>query len=81
MSNEQINEDPFAPENIGVLQFIMLGRIYDVLMADLQIKKPEVAEMIAEAHSKGFLIGVPPIFNGQFLSGEDEDEESSEPTP
>ena len=64
------NNDPFAPENIGILQFIMLARIYDLLMIDLNEKNPEVANKVLEAHRKGAILGTAPVLSGQFLESE-----------
>lgn len=75
MVNEDTAEnpqDPFAPENIGILQFIMLARIYDLLMIDLNESRPEVANKVLEAHRKGAILGAAPVLSGQFLANEDE---------
>lgn len=64
-------QDPFSPENIGVIQFIMLARIYDLLMLDLADRRPEAAAKVSEAHHKGSLLGVVPVMNGQFLRSEE----------
>lgn len=66
--SEEVEQDPFAPENIGIVNFIMMGRIYDVLFTILQDTDSEAASRLFEAHSKGYLIGPPPDFNGEFLS-------------
>lgn len=63
-------DDPFAPENIGILQFIMLARIYDLLMIDLNESRPEVANKVLEAHRKGAILGSAPVLSGQFLQSE-----------
>lgn len=62
--------DPFAPENIGIVQFIMLGRIYDALMALLREANPEVATDLLEMHMQGNLMGPQPMFNGVFITDE-----------
>lgn len=69
--------DPFAPENIGILQFIMLSRIYDLLMVDLNERRPEVAAQILELHRKGAILGTAPVLSGQFLANDDEGAEGS----
>jgi len=71
MSEQTENTDPFAQENIGVLHFIMLGRIYDALVMNLQLNDPEVAKTLLEVHASGALLGPQPFFNGQFLANED----------
>lgn len=63
-------EDPLHPENVGAIQFIMLARIYDLLMVDLMDRKPEVAKKIVEAHANGTILGTAPILNGTFLESE-----------
>ena len=65
------NADPFSPENIGILHFVTLSRIYDVLMADLGERNPEVMNRIFEVHASGGLVGPPPDFSGVFLSAEE----------
>lgn len=66
--NDTAADDPFSPENIGILQFIMLSRIYDLLMLDLDMRNPEAAKKVLEIHRRGALMGVPPVLNGEFLS-------------
>lgn len=60
-------EDPFSPENIGVVHFIQLGRIYDVLMAMLTDTNPQAAKELLELHATGALVGGQPFFNGKFV--------------
>lgn len=60
--------DPFAPENIGVVQFIMQARIYDVLMALLMESNEEAAANLLEIHSQGALMGTAPFFTGAFIT-------------
>lgn len=62
--------DAFAPENIGVVNFIQLGRIYDTLMAILQNLSPEDAEILLKTHFEGSLMGPSPRFNGNFVTDE-----------
>lgn len=64
------SEDPFAPENIGVLHFIQLSRIYDTLMAILSNTAPEQAEKLLEVHYNGGLMGPTPHFSGNFITDE-----------
>lgn len=61
-------EDPFSDENIKILNFITLARIYDVLMAQLTESNPEAANAILELHRTGKLLGPPPGFDGTFLT-------------
>lgn len=68
---EPVEQDPFSQENIGILHFVVLSRIYDVLMLDLQSKNPVLAEKILNTHSQGDLMGPPPDFSGIFKSGEE----------
>lgn len=62
------SDDPFSTENIGIVHFIMLSRIYDVLMADLNLKNPETANQILDLHSKGEFLGAVPTMSGVFLT-------------
>lgn len=70
-----MTDDPFAEENIGVVTFIMLARIYDVLLADLETRDEGAVKEILSAHSKGHLLSVPPILSGRFLAQEQIDAE------
>lgn len=63
-------ENPLSPENVGTIQFIMLARIYDLLMVDLMDRKPEVAKKVIAAHAQGTVLGTAPILNGSFLESE-----------
>lgn len=60
--------DPFAPNNVQILQFIMLNRIYDVLMADLTARNPEIGKQVVDLHREGKLLGTPPNMTGEFLA-------------
>lgn len=64
--------DPFSPENIGILHFVVLSRIYDVLMLDLESRNGPLAEKILEVHARGDLMGLPPDFSGTFMSGRED---------
>lgn len=75
--DETTAQDPFSPENIGILQFIMLARIYDLLMLDLNDRKPEVANRVLEAHRKGAILGSAPVLSGEFLSDESTAEDAN----
>lgn len=82
LSDETIEAiDPYAPENIGVLHFVTQHRIYDVLMALLTEKNPELAQNVLEMHSKGLLIGPQPFFDGTFIANELDDAESEDLPP
>lgn len=72
------SDDPFAPQNIPVVTFIMLSRIYDVLLADLETRDPSAVSEILAAHARGDLLGVPPILSGRFLAQEQLDAEKEE---
>lgn len=63
-----LSADPFSPENIQVLHYITLARIYDVLMANLTETNPEAANSILELHRTGKLLGPPPGFDGTFMT-------------
>lgn len=62
------SDNPLSPENIGIVQFIILARIYDVMMLQLQLSHPEEASELVKLHTEGKLIGAPPDFTGEFLS-------------
>lgn len=70
MEESVASNDPYSSENIGVIQFIMLGRIYDTLMALLTDANPQRASDLLEMHSKGVLMGPSPFFNGTFITDE-----------
>lgn len=59
--SEQLDESMDMDDNIGPLLYIMLGRIYDVLLlvADAQGKGDEARKLI-ELHQKGQLMCPPP---------------------
>ena len=59
--------DPFHPDNVGTLNYIMLARIYDLLMLDLDARFPEKAKQVLDLHAKGYILGTPPVLNGEFL--------------
>lgn len=76
MTSEQVDNenevdfDPFSPDNVQILQYITLARIYDVLMVNLQASNPEIAAQLLEHHRQGTIVGPQPILNGKFLSDE-----------
>lgn len=70
--NSEEEYNPFSPENVQILQFITLARIYDVLMVNLQTSNPEAAAQVLEHHKAGTLLGPQPILNGRFLSDDAE---------
>lgn len=67
------SEDPFSAENIGTIQFIMLARIYDLMMVDLNSRNPEAANQVLEAHRRGAILGTAPVLSGQFIASDDEE--------
>lgn len=71
-------EDPFDDHNLRIQQFIMLGRIYDVLLALLKEANPAVVNDILELHRAGHLLGTAPGFSGVFLTDEMNDENLDE---
>lgn len=70
MTEQQNETDPFSPENIGVVHFIQLGRIYDVLMGIFSTIDKEKAHDLLEIHSKGAFMGPEPRFSGNFITDE-----------
>ena len=72
--SEQGSTDPFAPENIGVVQVIMQMRIYDVLMALLTDASPNAAKRLLELHKEGSIFGSTPSLNGNFITDMMEDD-------
>lgn len=61
-------DSPFHPDNAQMLNFIMLARIYDVLVTILRDSDEESALALMEVHFKGQLMTPPPWWNGEFLS-------------
>lgn len=72
MDNEEtaVGADAFAPDNIGVVHFIVLSRILDTLYALHNLQDPKGHLELLEAHSKGLLLGPSPEFQGLFLTDE-----------
>ena len=81
--SDETNEEIFAPgdehtaandglaaENIGVVTFIQLSRIYDVLLAILADSNEEMHLELLQAHAAGLLLGPSPVFQGRFLTDE-----------
>lgn len=62
------DQDPLSEENLPIINFIQMGRLYDVGMAILTKMDKEAANDLMHLHSEGSLIGFSPSFNGQFLS-------------
>jgi hypothetical protein len=62
--------DAFSPDNIGVVQFIVLSRILDTLYALHRVQDPEGHVELLEAHAQGLLLGPSPSFQGTFLTDE-----------
>lgn len=69
--------DPLSDENLPIINFIQMGRLYDVGMAILTKMDKAAAEDLMQLHQEGNLVGFSPSFNGQFLSDilNDTDEE------
>jgi hypothetical protein len=63
LDKETAAEDPFSPENVGVVQTITLLRIYDVLIADFMARYPKAGEKLMERHARGGFMAPPPAFN------------------
>jgi hypothetical protein len=70
------DNDPFSPNNIGVVQFIMQARLYDVGMALLSQLDAEVASELLELHASGALMGPAPFFLGSFATTDLNSEET-----
>lgn len=76
LSEEYDSTDPFANDPAAGLNFIMLNRIYDVLMAQLRLADTATAQDLLAAHMSGLLLGPTPWMNGEFVTdilNEDED--------
>lgn len=58
--------DPFAPENIPVLQFVTLQRIYDALMLNNVLQDFDATKKLHELHAQGKLLGTSPNWDGIF---------------
>ena len=61
-------QDPFAPDNIGTVNFIMQARIYDVLSAILLELNEDAAQNLLEMHMQGIIVGPSPQLNGVFVA-------------
>lgn len=48
----------------GPVHTILLMRIYDVLMAQLQTTHPDLGTRLYQAHEAGRVLGTPPMFTG-----------------
>lgn len=68
MTDEDGSYDPYTPENIQIIQYITLARIYDVLMAMLTIQDKNKATQLLELHAQGKLLGPTPEFDGSFIT-------------
>lgn len=55
--------DPFSPENCPKLSLVVQMRIYDVLMALLNEKNPDVATALEHVHERGGIVGVLPYID------------------
>lgn len=58
--------DPFSPQNIPVLSFITLQRIYDALMLSNVLKDFDATKKLHELHAQGKLLGTSPNWDGIF---------------
>lgn len=61
-------KDPFSKDNIGTVNFIVLSRLYDAVMALLKEVGPDAARDLLELHAQGVLLGSAPKFSGVFLT-------------
>lgn len=78
MSEEQIEQvdvdtptDPFEdPTALAQLNFITLGRIYDVLFSLLDEQNPDKATFLADLHRAGGFLMSSPRFTAHFVDDE-----------
>ena len=54
-----------AEENLAVVNYITMTRIYDALIVLLRNINPEEAKALVEAHEKGILLAPPPSYIGE----------------
>lgn len=71
-------DDPFAPHNLAIQQFILTARLYDVALALLKEANPAAVNDILELHRAGHLLGTAPGFSGVFLTDEMNSEDENE---
>lgn len=66
-------DEPFSLDNAPLMNFIMQGRIYDVLMAILAETSEtgkKMSQELLEIHAAGAFMGPAPAFSGNFLTDE-----------
>jgi hypothetical protein len=63
--DEQLNEAQNLEENLPMVNYIMLHRIYDLLTLIASNIEPEKTEKMVEYHNQGFLLGPSPSFTPQ----------------
>jgi hypothetical protein len=61
----------FSNENFNVVLFTTQARILDVLYALLQDANPGKHRDLLEAHANGLLLGPAPVFEGRFITDEE----------
>jgi len=64
------SNEPVEPgeEDFYMMQFIVLSRIYDVLMTQLMVDDAEKGEHLLGLHAEGGLLMPEPTFNGVFVT-------------
>ena len=58
--SEEVNNDPFHPDNVAKVQLIVLMRIYDVqmaILANLNEDGEKASEYIHQQHQLGKIVG------------------------
>ena len=64
MSEEETKQD--LSENLDMVNYIMLHRIYDVLlMISNKLVGPEETEKMSKYHEEGYLLGPSPSFRSE----------------
>jgi hypothetical protein len=70
---DQVEYNPFSPEEAPGVQLIVQMRLYDVLLGILTVLDKGMAESIITAHAEGKILAPLPALN----LGEDEDDKNS----
>lgn len=66
MEQEQLNEDAQNLEdNLPMVTYIMLHRIYDTLLLIAKNTDPEHTAKLVELHDQGFLMGPSPSYSAE----------------
>lgn len=66
MEQEQLNENGQAlEENLDMVSYIMLHRIYDLLTIIANSLEPEKTSKMVEYHDAGYLLGPSPSYTPQ----------------